>query len=96
MSQLAHSASNWSGSYAQTTISKTYTFPTASKYVDKDIALTVNVSDANLTAGNIKKDVSILGTTGTLDYVKTVTSVPSTKDTSVIYNSTNGNYYLWR
>lgn len=30
------------------------------------------------------------------DVVKTVSSVPSTKDTSIIYNSTNSTYYLWR
>jgi len=34
--------------------------------------------------------------TGTADYVKTVSSVPSVKDTGIIYNSTDGKYYLWR
>ena len=52
--------------------------------------------DSNLAAGNIKKDTTVFGVTGTLDYVKTVSSVPTTKDTSIIYNSTNGKYYLWK
>lgn len=30
------------------------------------------------------------------DVVSTVTSVPTTKLTSIIYNSSNGKYYLWR
>lgn len=30
------------------------------------------------------------------DVIKTVSSVPTTKDTSIIYNSTDSNYYLWR
>lgn len=53
-------------------------------------------TDANFTAANIKKGTTIFGITGTLDYVKTVTSVPTTKDTSIIYNSTDSKYYLWR
>ena len=27
---------------------------------------------------------------------KTVGSIPTTKQTSIIYNSSNGKYYLWR
>lgn len=30
------------------------------------------------------------------DVIKTVSSVPTSKDTSIIYNSTDSNYYLWR
>lgn len=30
------------------------------------------------------------------DYIKVVTSVPSTKETAIIKNSTNGSYYLWK
>lgn len=30
------------------------------------------------------------------DVIKTVSSVPTTKDTSIIYNSTDSKYYLWR
>lgn len=57
---------------------------------------THDFADANFTAANIKKGTAIFGITGTLDYVKTVTSVPTTKDTSIIYNSTDSKYYLWR
>lgn len=57
---------------------------------------THDFADANFTAANIKKGTTIFGITGTLDYVKTVTSVPTTKDTSIIYNSTDSKYYLWR
>ena len=49
----------------------------------------VKVGDAN-DAGRIKN------VTGTADYVKTVSSVPTTKDTSIIYNSGDGNFYVWR
>lgn len=53
-------------------------------------------SDANFTAANIKQGMTIFGITGTLDYVATVTSVPTSKNTSIIYNSTDKKYYLWR
>lgn len=86
----------WSGSANQTTLSKKYTFGTANKYVNKDIEITVNVSDDNLVAENIKDGTTILGINGTLDYIKTVSSVPGTKETSIIFNSTNERYYLWR
>lgn len=49
----------------------------------------VKVGDAN-DAGRIKN------ITGTADYIKTVSSVPTTKDTSIIYNSGDGNFYVWR
>ena len=39
------------------------TLKTAQKYMEDDV--TVNVSDSNLTAANIKHDVPILGVTGT-------------------------------
>lgn len=65
------------------------------------------VTTSNIDAGNIKKGVTVTvgdansagrikNVTGTLDYIKTVTSVPSTQDTSIIYNSTTKKYYLWR
>ncbi len=65
------------------------------------------VTTANISAENIKKGVTVTvgdtnsatrikNVTGTLDYIKTVTSVPSTQDTSIIYNSTTKKYYLWR
>lgn len=53
-------------------------------------------SDTNFTAANIKQGTTIFGITGTLDYVATVTSVPTTKNTSIIYNSIDKKYYLWR
>ena len=28
--------------------------------------------------------------------ISTITSVPTTKQTSIIYNSSDGKYYLWR
>ena len=40
------------------------TLNTANKYVPKDIELTCDVSDNNLTAGHIKNGVTILGVTG--------------------------------
>ena len=52
-------------------------------------------SDANFTAANIKQGTKIFGITGTLDYIATVTSIPTTKNTSIIYNSTDKKYYLW-
>lgn len=63
-------------------------------------AISINTShdfsDSNFTAANIKQGTTIFGVTGTLDYVATVTSVPTTKNTSIIYNSTDEKYYLWR
>ena len=95
---MTHDTANqkWTVTEAQSKLSATYTFPTKGKYVDSDIEVNVTVSDSDLIAENIKKDTEILGITGTLDYIKTVSSVPSTKDTSVIYNSTDGKYYLWK
>lgn len=55
-----------------------------------------NFTDANFTAANIKQGTTIFGITGTLDYIATVTSVPTAKNTSIIYNSTDNKYYLWR
>lgn len=57
---------------------------------------TLDFTDANFTAANIKQGTKIFGITGTLDYIATVTSVPTTKNTSIIYNSTDKKYYLWR
>ena len=65
------------------------------------------VTTSNITAANILKGVvvkvgdannagRIKNVTGTADYVKTVSSVPTTKDTSIIYNSANGKYYIWK
>ena len=65
------------------------------------------VTTSNIVAGNILKGVvvkvgdandagRIKNVTGTADYVKTVSSVPASKDTSIIYNSGDGNFYVWR
>ena len=65
------------------------------------------VTTSNITAANILKGVvvkvgdannagRIKNVTGTADYVKTVSSVPTSKDTSIIYNSGDGNFYVWR
>lgn len=48
-----------------------------------------------LTADKIISGTTILNITGTVDYIKTVEEVPATKDTSIIYCSTDGRYYLW-
>lgn len=50
MAKLTHDA-KWTGSNDQTVKQKTYTFSTNEKYVDKDIALTVNVPSMTLFAG---------------------------------------------
>lgn len=39
---------------------------------------------------------SIASVTGAADYIKTVSSVPASEDTSIIYNSGDGNFYVWR
>lgn len=41
----------------------------------------------------LTKDIEL---TVNADVVLTVASVPSTKQTSIIYNSGDGEYYLWR
>ena len=73
---LLSRSANLNGSVTQSSQTQTYTFATANKFVDKDIALQIKVADAN--------------------YIKTVTSVPTTKETNMIYNSTTGKYYVWK
>ena len=41
----------------------------------------------------LTKDIEL---TVNADIVLTVGSIPTTKQTSIIYNSSNGKYYLWR
>lgn len=41
----------------------------------------------------LTKDIEL---TVNADIVLTVGSTPTTKQTSIIYNSSNGKYYLWR
>lgn len=48
MANLTHGASSWtSGTLTQDAQTRTYTFATADKYVDKDIALTVKAKDGS-------------------------------------------------
>lgn len=51
-------------------------------------------TDANFTAANIKLGTTIFGITGTLDYISTQSSVPTSKVTSII--KVGSTYYLWR
>ena len=51
-------------------------------------------TDANFIADNIKSNTTIFGVTGTLDYISTQFSVPTTKVTSII--KVGSTYYLWR
>lgn len=41
----------------------------------------------------LTKDIEL---TVNADIVLTVRSIPTSKQTSIIYNSSNGKYYLWR
>ena len=41
----------------------------------------------------LTKDIEL---TVNADIVLTVESIPTSKQTSIIYNSSNGKYYLWR
>lgn len=54
------------------------------------------VKGATITVGDSDNASRIASITGTADYTKTVTAVPTTKDTSIIYNSTTGKYYVWK
>lgn len=84
------------GNFTQSDREKKYTLLTADKYVDSNIEINVVVGHENLVADNIKQDVNLFGITGTLDYIKTVEEVPAEKETSIIYNSTNNTFYLWK
>lgn len=54
------------------------------------------IKGATITVGDSDNASRIASITGTADYVKNVTAVPATKDTSIVYNSTNGKYYVWK
>lgn len=84
------------GNFTQSEREKKYTLLTADKYVDANIEINVVVGHENLVADNIKQDISLFGITGTLDYVKTVPTVPELKETSIIYCEEDGKYYLWK
>ena len=54
------------------------------------------IKGAVVKVGDKANSGSIANVTGTADYIKTVSSVPASKDTSIIYNSGDGNFYVWR
>lgn len=54
------------------------------------------IKGAVVKVGDNANSGSIANVTGTADYIKTVSSVPTSKDTSIIYNSGDGNFYVWR
>lgn len=63
---------------------------------------TSNLSAANIIKGvNIKVGDSantgrIANITGTADYVKNVTTIPTAEDTNVIYNTNTKKFYVWK
>lgn len=54
------------------------------------------IKGATITVGDSDNASRIASITGTADYVKNVTAVPTTKDTNIVHNSTNGKYYVWK
>lgn len=54
------------------------------------------IKGAVVKVGDKANSGSIANVTGTADYIKTVTSIPTTKETNMIYNSTTGKYYVWK
>lgn len=54
------------------------------------------IKGATITVGDSDNASRIASITGTADYVKSVTAVPTTKDTNIVHNSTNGKYYVWK
>lgn len=54
------------------------------------------IKGATITVGDSDNASRIASITGTADYVKNVAAIPTTKDTSVIYNSATGKYYVWK
>lgn len=54
------------------------------------------IKGATITVGDSNNASRIASITGTADYVKKVAAVPTTKDTNIVYNSTNGKYYVWK
>lgn len=54
------------------------------------------IKGATITVGDSDNASRIASITGTADYIKNVTAVPTTKDTNIVYNSTNGKYYVWK
>lgn len=61
------------------------TLKTSGKYMEDDV--TINVSDSNLIASNIKHDTSIFGITGTFGVkIDSVTTTPSSRELSITFN----------
>lgn len=44
----------------------------------------------------VDKNITLQIKVADANYIKTVTSVPTTKETNMIYNSTTGKYYVWK
>ena len=44
----------------------------------------------------VDKDITLQIKVADANYIKTVTSIPTTKETNMIYNSTTGKYYVWK
>ena len=62
----------------------TKTLKTNGKYMEDDV--TVNVSDSNLIANNIKHDISILGVTGTFGMkIESIETAPSDRGTTITF-----------
>ena len=79
---------------------------TAGQYL-KDAQTIAATTTSNLSAANIIKGVNvkvgdsansgrIANITGTADYVKNVTAIPTTEDTNVIYNTNTKKFYVWK
>lgn len=54
------------------------------------------IKGATIKVGDSDNASRIASITGTADYVKNVAAVPTAKDTSIVYNSANGKYYVWK
>ena len=57
---------------------------------------TVQKKMANYAKSIDEKSAELLQAYNDADIVLTVWSISTTKQTSIIYNSSNGKYYLWR
>ena len=44
----------------------------------------------------VDKNITLQIKVADANYIKTVTSIPTTKETNMIYNSTTGKYYVWK
>lgn len=93
MANLIHGDSAWTSEQTQSTKSKTYTFSTANKYVDKDIALTVSAQDGSVKVAGGGLTHGEITTTDTTYLTDTNTGYPVTFSNNasrgaVTYNAT--------